>query len=379
MASLKFVAAAVLIATVIVFAVAYGILTYVWNPIGLTVGQTPVENPKTDTTKPTPGYLYSGPMQISDPWYAMGNTTRFTAAAILPTVYIYHNNAGNPGALFGSDTGATGTITGDLTPDDGAILWLATDPDTANCVVQVYQAQIGGTWISASSHVLKDTDNDGYLNDMWKLDFTALGPLTAGETQKAKTVNLYGYQVTVSAHASIISPLNATSISVSSVPTNYIAEAYISSTPDWGVGVGVSIAKIDLFAAGVSGGALYYGTGNNYTLIDNGTLQFQSISIQTFPNNWVTFSNSIVGWNPATNGTSIDIGNSAPNDPTGALDVYYDASVPATQVGRIRVTFKVINLPLNLRFFCAIRLTIINPQGTQTQLYGDVTFSTLTY
>ena len=353
MASLKFVAAAVLIATVIVFSVAYGVMTYVWNPLST----TPVESK--EIPKPYEGYIYSGSMAIQIPFYSWYNNSKSTASADLPDTYIYHADKSR---LFGSDTGATGSISGELEAEDAGILYLVADCGTTT-TVWPFQDEYKSPYIVAGSKTFWDHDSDGIDEPCWKMDWTALGPLAAGESTKTKYVNLYACMAETG--PALTSLVNVTGVSTSTY-ADYTTEFYISSFA--GEGYALVLAKVEFHVFNHTGaGAAEYGAtaGTNETYPDTGKVSFVSCSIGYGKDKTKTFTSA--PYDSSQYKWVVNIGVSDMTEPFQGFMVHYDKAA-GTTFARIKLTLHCGSFAAGERFIVMPKIYYIDPAGTQASM-----------
>jgi len=200
--------------------------------------------------KPPPTYIYSGNLKINLPCYNSYDDTKYTTSNA--TVLFYH---ADKSTLFGS-TSTSAATTGQIKAEDHGILYMVLDTGT-DTTEYVDSARI----FSANSPYITeafgwDYDNDGVLEYGYKLDFTSLTPLAAGETQKEATVNQYYWLY--DAPATPASSVNATSANLNG--GSYLTlscEGYVTGVAQ---GYGFKIVKVELTFPD-SGNATYYDTG----------------------------------------------------------------------------------------------------------------------
>ena len=206
------------------------------------------------TFGPGPGpkekFIYSGSLKINLPVYnSYDDSTYKTSNA---TVKIFH---ADKTTLFAS-TSTSAAVTGEILPEDNGILYMVLDSES-DTTEYVYSTRIK----SANSYVTEefqwDYDSDGIIEYGYKLDFTSLTPLAAGESQKEVTLNQY-YWLYDAPAATATSTINATSASLDG--GSYLtlsSEGYLTGVAQ---GYGFKIVKVELTFPN-AGNATYYDTG----------------------------------------------------------------------------------------------------------------------
>lgn len=351
MASLKFVAMAALLVGIIFSAFLYINLNYI---VPATTIQ-PAGEP-TDEVKPSTDYVYTGPLQVFTRFFAVANTSACTASADLPDSYIYHMD----GTLFGSETGSTGSVSGELVANDNGQLKLVLDTMTTTTVWVVDTNTAMSPYVVSGSQSYWDHDADGFLEACWLLEFDNFGPLAGGQTDKDAYLNLYCSMADNA--VAITSLINSTGVSTSSY-SDYTDEAYISSFT--GEGYAIKIVKIELDVWNwTSAPAAEYGTtaGTNETYVDNGQVAFKSLTLGYGLNKEYTFTNA--NYESSTARWTVAIGVDDISEPAKGLIVHYDKNAGST-FAKIKLTLQAGAFSAGESFVVQVRMYYIRPDGVQ--------------
>lgn len=356
MASLKFVAAASMIVMVIVIsslwaATEFGVLVLNTednpNPI--------IIQDSTEPEKPSANYIYTGQLQVNLPQYTWSNNSRISVRSGLPDVFIYRSDKST---LFGSDDGTTGYIESDINQAADAKLYMVIDygSGTNYWIVPSEIESQTSPYLIKTSHTYFDHDGDNQAEDMYELDFTSLGPLQAGESEKVKTVNIYNCWAEAS--PTITSMLNATLTAGSY--QDYEAKLYFSSWTAEGYGLKLNELRLDTYGVG---------TGASGTIWDNGTAIFKSITIITgnptvsSSKPYTTFTSA---FNPSTNSSTVNLGLSDPMDPYKGILILYGENYGSTS---LTITIK-FSINLAGSFDVTPNFKYIDPSGSVASIYA---------
>jgi hypothetical protein len=178
-------------------------------------------------------------------------------------MYLYHAkdiNFGAPdGLLFGTMGTTENYTSSDLWVSDKGILYLVMDHKTG---IDYYIGPNSDMEYTVSGPEGWDFDDDGVTEYRWKLDFTELPKIAAGESFKEVTVNCYLRNS--DAAPDVKSDYNSTDVSTTWVYSDIAAYVNLEE------GAGTKITKIEL---DLSGGS------HNHTYVDNNTIQIQYLKI----------------------------------------------------------------------------------------------------
>jgi len=343
MASLKLVAAAAFICTIIVLSTVTVWYTFVNLPAiqQIAIELTPEGE---EATKPTPSYIYSGSLKINFPEYWSYDNSNITAAAALPDTYVYHADKDK---LFGSSTGAIGYVEGELYEEDAGILYLVLDYGTQT-TYYVDVGQISGSWFKADSLTMWDHDLDGTDEYCWTLDFSKLGPLAAGESTKVKTLNLY--VVKYDSGPTLTSSVNCTGISATTY-SDFTAELYISGWTGEGYAIKITRVLITLPNAG------------NATYVEDGKVQFKQMTLGYGYDKSYRWTSAL--WDLANKQWTVNIGVTDYTEEAYAKLIKYERNA-GTTFATAKITLTCGKFGSGATLQPTLKIYYIDPSGTAT-------------
>ena len=352
MASLKWVAAAVFLGTIIVLSTITVWYTFVRVPsiTHLTIDLTPAEEEK---LKPTPTYIYDGALKINFPEYWSYDNTKIAVGAALPDTYIYHADKVK---LFGSDDGATGYIEGELYPDDVGILYMVLDYGTQT-TYYVDVGEVTGSWLKAGSLTMWDHDLDGTDEYCWTLDFSSLGALAAGESKKEKTLNLY--VVKYDSGPTLTSTVNCTGVSDTTY-SDFTCELYISG---WtGEGYGIKITRVLITLPNAA----------NATYVEDGKVQFKTMSLGYGYDK--TYKWTSVDWSLANKQWTVDTDVTDWTEEAYAKLIKYERNA-GTTFATAKITMTCGKFAGSAILLPTLKIYYIDPAGTATSFTHTFSFT----
>lgn len=319
---------------------------------------TPAGEP-TDEPKPSEDFIYTGPLQVYTRFFSWYNTSASTASADLPDSYLYHMD----GSLFGSETGATGSISGELQAADNGQLKLVLDTGTVTTIWVVDSKTAQSPYFVAGSQTFWDHDSDGFEEYCWVLEFDNFGPLSGGQTDKDAYTNLYCSMAETS--PAITSLVNSTGVSTSSY-ADYTNELYISS---WaGEGYAIRMVKLELLVYNCTGDTAT--AGSNETVVQNGQASFKQLTVGNGLNTQYTYTSA--DWDDSNYKWVVDIGVDDIGEPAMGKLIHYDKNAGST-FAKIKLTLQCGAFTAAEDFCVQVKIWYISPAGVVSSMTSVAT------
>lgn len=326
-----------------------GLAIVIVSPTGQTSIQNLLSGFKAPTVPEVPtGFVYSGNLKVNLAEYNIYDDSAATTTNLVAKIWHADQTT-----LFGTVTmDGTDSITGQVNAADNGILYLSID-HAATVIYYTLDTKTDtvNTMLTAMSP--KDVDADGVLEHYLKLDVTSLSPLTAGETQKEITVNIYFMACDVTG-LDWTATINPSAAGLSG--TTYLdltAEGYMTTVTE---GSGFKIVRMELTMP----------TSGNETYVEDGKVK----------NVWVTVGSytwTVLSWQPGQDRYLVWEASDVTQEINGK-DVFY-----AKNAGTTWCTYKVhvqgANFAASAVWNPTLKMTIIDPAGTISTVSETLTFT----
>ena len=309
----------------------------IFNPGIMTQISNLLKQPGSTVQPPPSSHVYSGNLKVNLAEYDI-----YDDSAATPTNLVAKIWHADQATLFGTVTmDGSDSITGQVNEDDNGILYLSVD-HAATVIYNTLDTKTDVVNAKLTAMSPRDVDADGILEHYFKLDVSDLTPLTAGETQKEITLNMYFMHCDVSGLA-WTSTINGTSASLSG--TSYVdltAEGYLTGVTE---GYGFKIVRVELTMP----------NSGNETYVENGYVKNVWVSINGYT--W-----TVLSWQPGQDRYLVWEATDITQEVYGK-DLFY-----AKNAGTTWCTYKVhmqgANFGASAKWLPTLKVTYIDPAGT---------------
>jgi len=324
-----------------------GLAVLLLSPTGQTFIQSIFKKP-TGVELPPEGFVYTGNLKVNLAEYNIYDDSAATTTNIVAK--IWH---ADQATLFGTVTmDGSDSITGQVNAADNGVLYLSID-HAATVIFYTLDTKTGTVNTMLTAQSPKCVDADGVLEHYFKLDLSSLTPLTAGETQKEITLNMYFMGADVSG-LDWTATINPSSAALSG--TAYVdltAEGYMTSVTE---GTGFKIVRVELTMP----------TSGNETYVEDGKVKNVWVSIGDYE--W-----TVLSWQPGQDRYLVWEASDVTQEVNGK-DLFY-----AKNAGTTWCTYKVhiqgANFAASAVWNPTLKITIIDPAGTISTVSETLTFT----